>query len=197
MILVDFLKPLTVLLILTTLIACEDSTGPQGSTPAYTLELMEESFNRQCPLCISLLDELLSDDFIFYFDINDIGQEIDGFQIPASWTRDHHMRACENMFEQAYSINLNFNTTGINDPEEGVPSFEANNVQTKILVMVNSTNGYLAQGFCDFEFANDASAGHDDWKVSKWYDRTGFPDSFVVSDVRRPSTLGLILAQYY
>jgi hypothetical protein len=188
---------LTVAFALLTLIACEDSTGPQGSTPIYTLELMEESFNRQCPLCISLLDDLLSDDFVFYFDPSDVGQEIDGFQIPASWTRDHHLRACENMFEQAYSINLNFNTTDIDDPEEGAPSFEANNVLTRLLVMVDSTNGYLADGFCDFEFTNDTSAGHDDWKVSKWYDHTWSWNSSVLSSNETPTTLGKILARYY
>ncbi len=190
----NVLKPLTVLLILTTLIACDDITTPDGNTPAYVLELLEESFNRQG---ISVLDGVLSTDFVFYFDPKDVGKDVGGFIIPLSWNRDDHMTACGNMFEQAYSINFNINTTLVEDPEEGATTFEANDVPIRIVVMVDATNGFLADGFCDFELTNDDSAGYDDWKVSKWYDDTSPRVSTGLSSTGVPSSLGSILARYY
>ncbi len=186
---------ITVVFVIATLIACdEDTITPQGNTPAYVLELLEESFNRQG---ISVLDGVLSTDFVFYFDLNDVGKYIDGFEIPVSWNRDDHMRACGNMYEQAYSIDFNIVTTGIEDPEEGAITFVANNIQIRIVVMIDATNGFVATGFCNFELTNDTSAGYDDWKVSKWYDKTVSAGSAGLLSVRETSSLGSILAMFY
>jgi hypothetical protein len=105
---------LIVVFVLATLIACEDSVGPGGNSPADVLELVQESFNTRA---VSVLDGVLSDDFTFYFDPRDVGDDVGGFVIPASWGRDDHMAACENMLSQIYSIDFNINTTDVGDPE--------------------------------------------------------------------------------
>ena len=185
---------LTVVFTLTTLVACNDTISPQGNTPAYVLELLEESFNRRG---ISLLDELLSTDFVFYFNTNDVGKVIGEFTIPVSWGRDSHMEACSNMFSQAYSIDFEVVTAGVEDPEEGATTYVAKNVQITILVMVDATNGFIANGFCNFELTNDTSGGYDDWKVSEWYDRTSAGGSAGLSNTPTAKSLGLIFAMFY
>jgi len=186
---------LTVIFVLTTLVACKDDTiTPNGNTPAYVLELVEESFNRQG---ISVLDGVLSTDFVFYFDPNDVGTNIGDFSIPVSWDRDSHMEACGNMFEHAYSIDFNIVTTGIEDPEEGTTTFVANNVWIDIIVMIDPGFGYGPEGFCDFGFTNDTSAGYDDWKVNAWYDKTAVAGSAGLSSNTMSASLGVILAMFY
>jgi hypothetical protein len=192
------MKPITILTViftLTTLIACKDDTiTPQGNTPAYALELVEESFNRRG---ISVLDGVLSTDFVFYFDPNNVGDEIEGFIIPVAWGRDSHMEACSNMFSEAYSIDFDIVTESIEDPEEGATTFVTNDVQIDIRVMVDAVNGYRAKGVCDFVFVNDTSAGCDDWKVSEWYDKTASAGSVGLSATATESSFGTILAMYY
>lgn len=190
----NVLKPLAVLLILTTLIACDDAITPQGNTPAYALELIEESFNRRS---ISLLDELLSNGFVFYFDPNDIGSTVGDYEIPESWDRDDFTATCENMFSEADLIELNFNTTDVGDPEEGYIAVTLKDVPTTMLVMVTPAGGYYIEGLCDFEFANDTYGGYDNWVVGEWYDFTA--SSYFASATHNPDgvSLGCILAIYY
>jgi hypothetical protein len=191
------MRPVTLLFVvfaLATLIACNDDTiTPQGNTPADVLEILEESFNRRA---VSVLDGVLNDDFIFYFDVNDVGHEVGGYIIPASWGRDDHMAACGNMLEQVYSIDFIVNTTDIEDPEGGATVFEANHVPARLLIMVDANNGYLAQGFFDFELVYDDSAGYDDWKVSDWYDDTCPGLSGGLSSTGVEHSFGTILAMF-
>lgn len=189
----NVLKPLTVLLILTVLIACDDAVTPRGNTPAYTLELLEESFNRRA---VSLLDGVLSDDFIFYFDPVDIGSTVGDYEISESWNRDEFTATCGNMFSDAALIEINFNTTDVGDPEEGADTFVLKDVPTSLLVMVTPTGGYYAEGLCDFDFTNDTSGGYDTWVTGDWLD---FTASTLVHAADKPAekSIGYILAIYY
>ncbi len=190
----NVLKPLTVLLILTTLIACDDAITPQGNTPGYTLELIEESFNRRS---ISLLDELLSNGFVFYFDPNDVGATVGDYEIPESWSRDDFTGACENMFSEADLLELNFNTTDVGDPEEGYVAVTLKDVPTTMLVMVTPAGGYYVEGLCDFWVEDDTYGGYDNWVVGEWHDFTA--SSYFASASHNPDgvSLGCILAIYY
>ena len=190
------MKPVTLLIVvftLATLIACEDSVGPGGNSPAYVLELVEESFNRRA---VSVLDGVLSDDFIFYFNPNDVGDTIGEFVIPASWGREDHMAACSNMFDLVYSINSIIDTTDVENPEEGATTFDANQVPVQVLVMVDSVNGFATHGFFDFKLVYDDSAGYDDWKVSEWYDDTPTGSSTGLLSATGIPSFGAILAMF-
>lgn len=188
---------LIVILALVTIIACKDDTiTPRVNTPAYVLELLEGYFNRRA---VSGVDGVLSNDFVFYFDTRDVGDYVDGYGIPESWSREDIMKACANMLEQAYAVDFSVSTAHLEDPEEGSTTYEANSVQIKLLIMEDSIIGFLAQGFCGFELTNEGSAGYDDWKVSmsKWYDYTapvGYTES---SSTREGVSLGSIFARYY
>ncbi|UCE26250.1 MAG: hypothetical protein JSW52_07755 [Candidatus Coatesbacteria bacterium] len=189
----NVLKPLTVLLILTTLVACNNAITPQGNTPAYALELVEESFNRRG---LYLLDGLLSDDFVFYFDPNDVGTPVGDYEIPESWDREDFTTTCENMFLEADLLEINFNTTDVSDPEEGT-TYILKDVPMTLLVMVTPAGGYYAEGLCDFGFANDTFGGYDNWVVSERLDFTA--SSYFVNASNKPveRSLGYIIAIYY
>jgi hypothetical protein len=192
------MKPVTLLTVvftLATLIACEDSVGPGGNSPAYVLELVEESFNRRA---VSVLDGVLSPDFVFYFDPLDVGHDVGGgFIIPECWGWDEYMQACSNMLEQVYSIDFNVNTTDVGDPEEGATTFEANHVPMRILIMIDSVNGFLAEGFFDFELVYGDSAGYDDWKVTEWRDDTAIERTTGLPSATAPASFGTILASFH
>jgi hypothetical protein len=193
------MKPITILTIvftLTTFIACKDggTTPETGNSPAYVLEVLEESFNKRD---VSGVDGVVSDNFVFYFDTRDVGDYVDGYEIPKYWDREDFMKACANMLEQAYAVDFSVSTANLEDPEEGSTTYEAYNVQIKLLIMEDSINGFLASGFCDFELKNEGSAGYDDWKVSKWYDHTA-PEGYVeLSNMREGVSLGSIFARFY
>jgi hypothetical protein len=173
--------------------ACDEegSTTPTlGRTPAQVLEALERAFlDRDA----ELLGELLDTDFTFYFDQNDIGDDVGGYIIPVSWGREDMLTACGNMITEAYSIDIHLTTTQIEDPEEGSTEYVACNIMVRLLVMVDSMNGFQAQGPCDFGFVNDDSAGYDDWSIVDWWDRTAATGMFESTDT--PS-LGEILALY-
>jgi len=38
--------------------------------------------------------------------------------------------------------------------------------------MVDATNGFMADGFCDFEFEDTGSGRPDNWVINDWWDKT-------------------------
>ncbi|UCE26715.1 MAG: hypothetical protein JSW52_10265 [Candidatus Coatesbacteria bacterium] len=193
------MRPVTILaviFVLTTLMACTDTVAPRINTPAQVLEFLEESFNRQE---LSVLYKYLRSDFVFYFDPDNVGDEIDGFTIPVSWDRYNIFGACSNMFEEAYSIDFEVVTAGVGDPDDEATTYSAYNVQIRLVVMTDALNGHLADGYCDFEFIYNGPSGYGGygWEVSKWYDRTSPIGSTGLSNNTTPKSLGLILAYYY
>ncbi|UCE26719.1 MAG: hypothetical protein JSW52_10290 [Candidatus Coatesbacteria bacterium] len=187
---------IAVVLILTTLTACTDTVAPRVNTPAQVLEFLEESFNRGG---ISILDGVLSADFVFYFDQNDVGDVIDDFIIPVSWDREAHLEACGNMFGQAHSIDFEVVTDGLENPDEGTNTYEAYNVFIDLTVMVDATNGYRARGVCDFELTYNESVSNNDvgWEITNWYDKTLQPCTESLPSNIMEVSLGLILATFY
>jgi len=173
--------------------ACDDggtTLPPFGNTPAQVLEALERAFQERDA---ELLGQLLDTDFTFYFDPNDVGKEVGDYTIPESWGREDMLTACGNMITEAYSIDIRLTSTEVGEPDEGATEFLANNVQIRLLVMEDPVYGALAQGFCDFGFVNDDSAGYDDWTIIDWWDRTAVSGTFESTE---ESSLGEILALY-
>jgi hypothetical protein len=167
--------------------ACDDAgttTPPLGNTPAQILEALERAFQERDA---ELLDGLLDYGFTFHFDPRDVGTEVGDYTIPDSWDEEDFLAVCGNMITEAYSIDISIITSQVDDPDEGITEFTATDVQVRLLVMIDAVSGCLAQGFCDFGFVNDDSAGYDDWTIIDWWDRTS----------EGLWSLGLILVQYY
>lgn len=147
-----------------------DEPPPGLDTPAGVVEYIEDAYNTRD---IDAYKECLSPNFTFYFDPNDVGQDVEGFEIPASWGYDDEVSAVANMFYELYDINLSIASspiTGINPSE---PEFEAFNIKINLLVMVDATNGYRAEGPVDFTFESYyTEKGEKLWRVKDWWDRT-------------------------
>jgi hypothetical protein len=166
------------------------------TSPANVLENVEISFN-QCN--VDLLKAMLSTNFVFYFDPDDVGQRVPGsyYIIPESWSYTVFWQAVNNMFTKAYSISLTIPTGGVGTPGENETKYRADNISINLTVMVDELNGYRAdQGFCNFAFESyDSEAGKKCWRLSAWWDRTAVPAAGLGLGLA-PTSLGRILSLF-
>ncbi len=185
-------------LALVALISCDEETAsyyPDLSSPYGVLTELVYCFNNhQEDGIINRMDAVLSPNFIFYFDPEDVGDYVGYYEIPVFWTKTELMSAVRNMFNQAYSIELQIpildeSEDAFGKPGEGDTAFTRINVYVNLLLMVDESNGYQAQGFCDFEFGKDGSGN---WPITIWWDRT-----VMVLMTTSPVSLGKILAFFY
>ena len=126
-------------------------TYPEATSPANVLKNVELSFNQRNA---GLLDGVLSKGFVFYFDPDDVGQHPPGggYIIPESWSRAEFTGAVSNMFKKAYSVSLSIPTASVGEPDPNETTYDAENINIKLLVMVDELNGYIADnGYCNFE----------------------------------------------
>ncbi len=184
-------------LALVALVSCDEETAsyyPDLSSPYGTMVELEYCFNHnQEADIINRMDAVLSPDFVFYFDPDDVGTFVGDYEIPVSWTKTEMMSAIRNMFNQAHSIALHIpilygGEDAFGKPDEGDTTFIRTNVTVDLLVMIDESNGYQAQGFCDFEFTKDGSGN---WPITTWWDKTG---GALLSPM--PTPLGIILAMF-
>jgi hypothetical protein len=182
-------------------LACEDrvhaptpTPEPTGAeSPAEALEAVELSFNERA---IKVLASALSEDFVFYFDPRDVGSNPPGsqYRIPESWSYTEFWQALNNMFRQAYSINLAIPTGRVGSPGENETTYKAENVRISLLVMIDSLNGFIADGgYCNFAFERyDAASGKKYWRLTGWWDRSS--EFFDAYPALTPTSVGKILA---
>jgi hypothetical protein len=195
---------ITLAIVSVLILACGEEEGVtkpaperlEPTTPAYVLRNVEIAFNQRD---INLLKAMLSEDFVFYFDPRDVGGSPPGkpnIIIPESWSYTEHVRASENMFNQAYRIDLSIATSGVGTPGENETTYLAENINLSIIVMVDDLTGFIADnGYCNFEFERyEAPSGKKYWRLINWWDRTsqGYDANPGVS----PTSLGRILCLY-
>jgi hypothetical protein len=148
---------------------------PGLDSPAGVAALIQEAYMTRD---LDLYKACLSPNFTFYFDPNNIGEDVDGYIIPDSWGYDDEVDAIANMFDNAYDIDLTIVTANIGKPDPSDEGFSAPNVAIDLLVMVDPTNGFQAEGPVDFDFEsypNPEDPSKKLWRVRKWWDRTWKP----------------------
>jgi hypothetical protein len=153
----------------------EDPKAPPiMNSPANVLKTVEIAYNQRN---IQYYKDALSGDFVFYFDPDDVGQNPpgSGYVIPETWSYTSDWQATFNMFQKAFSISLTIPTKNVGTPEPEATKFSADNVNIKLLVMIDELNGYIAnQGYCNFEFEKYQNELNEDrWRLTKWWDNTG------------------------
>ena len=183
-------------------VACGEEEGitppPEGveaTTPANCLKLVEVSFNQRN---VNYLKASLSTDFVFYFDPDDVGTKPPGsnYVIPKSWEYTVFWQACQNLFEKAYSISLMIPTASVGTPAPNQTTYNVENINVKLLVMIDEVNGYLADsGYCNFRFERyESESGKKLWHLTKWWDNTAAPRD--ANPGVEPASLGRILALF-
>ena len=184
-------------------LACGEEEGvtptgpdhPVPTTPVNVLKNVVISFNQRD---INLLKAMVSTNFVFHFDPRDVGNRPPGseYVIPESWSYTEFWHALNNMFGQAYSINLSISTSGVGTPGENEATYEADNVKISLLVMISELSGFIAkEGYCNFEFERyEGASGKKYWRLTKWWDRTSeFFDGYPGVE---GASLGRVLALY-
>lgn len=122
---------------------------------------------------INLYKKALSPNYVFYFNPSDVGQIVNGYEIPQSWTYQEDYEATKNMFSQAYQLKLDF-ITPMGEPEPNEETYYTQNKVINLLLMVDEQNGYRTdKGYCDFEFEKYYNSNNQPrWRLKKWYDHT-------------------------
>ena len=158
----------------------------EPSEPKYALANVELAFGY---MNADLLDSCLDRGFKFYFDLNDVNEEANGYVIPEYWSKADILQAAGNMFARVYATSLSNNWRTIGSPAPSENTYFVSGVALRIVVMVDAINGYAVNdGTCDYEFAQDVEGA---WRLTRWKDRSrecGCIDPF---------TLGRLLAGYY
>jgi hypothetical protein len=176
--------------------ACDDGGTPPPPPPYDIIEIIECIEDSFLARDTEDLKHRIHSDFTFYFDPEDVGEEIGGYIIPRSWVRDEFIGAAGNMFDMAYSIDIKIDTSVIDDPLTDDNTYTAADVPIDFLVMTDEVNGYMAQGTCTFELRgeyNQNSEKH--WCVTAWRDFTspGISGSRGIT----PSSFGRILIRFH
>ena len=195
-------KTLTLLLFLAPAFfgACGDEEPPPGpqpvvmNTPAAVLENVEYSWDHRD---IDLFKATLSTNFVFYFNPNDVGSEVNGYIIPTSWNYQEMTTAVGNMLAEVYSVSLRIPTENVGTPPSGATTYEVDNVNISFLLYVTEDDGFkVDSGYCNFEF--EKYLGADEkyyWRLTKWRDFTA--QSYMASAAGvTPTSLGKVLALY-
>lgn len=147
-----------------------EEAAPEFGSPAGVVEMIEVAYTNGD---IELYKECLSQNFTFYFDPNNVGDDVEGYIIPDSWGYDEEVIAVGNMFDNAYSVNLSITTANMGEPEPTDSTYTAYNINIVLLVMVDSQNGFRATGPVDFEFESYLNDKNEkQWRVRNWWDRT-------------------------
>jgi hypothetical protein len=182
-------------------LACGEEEGvtptvpehPVPTTPVNVLKNVAISFNQRD---INLLKAMLSEGFVFYFDPRDVGSNPPGsqYRIPESWSYTEFWQALNNMFREAYSINLSIPTSRVGTPGENETTYKAENVTISLLVMIDELNGFIANaGYCNFAFERyDSASGKKYWRLTGWWDRSS--EFFDAYPALTPTSVGKILA---
>ncbi len=167
---------------------------PEATSPANVLKNVEISFNQHDA---GLIDDMLSKEFVFYFDPDDVGQQAPGgnqYVIPETWSRAEFTAAVSNMFKEAYSVSLTIPTVKVGEPRPEETTYKAININIKLLVMVDEINGFLADtGYCNFQFERyESEKGEKLWRLTKWWDNTS--SSYDANPALVGSSFGKVLA---
>jgi hypothetical protein len=168
-------------------------TPPSLTSPAGTIELIEESFSNAD---IDELGKCFAADFTFHFDEDDVGKQVGEYIIPESWTSDDFFNAVDSMFGDAYAIDASFSTSNVGTPGADDTVFTADKVLMQFIVMVDPVTGYVAQGAVTFELMAEYNEKNEkEWLVTAWRDFTSTTEPGG-SDISEES-FGEILARYH
>jgi hypothetical protein len=156
-----------------TVINGDTPVTPDYTSPAKVLKTVQLSFNETE---INCLKRALSPTFVFYSDPEEIGRaKPDGNsrRPPPCYNYTEFWNIAYDMFNRAYDISLSIHAGGVGEPAPEENTYNAGNVELSLLVMADEKSGYLADGYCHFEFEKyKDEQGRELWRITKWWDKT-------------------------
>jgi hypothetical protein len=139
-----------------------EGQNPDLSTPELALEFLENSYNGYNPGGVQFL---LDEEFVFYFNENEVGDIVDGHVMPGSWNNYDEVRCSEKLLDTDNAVFLNLETAGA-PPGQG-DYVESDWLYYSLDVSDADGNNYHAEGQAKFAFARDADKG---WLIRTWFD---------------------------
>lgn len=180
-------------------LSCKDAVSPEpgldytAETPRKCLIALVYAINAREA---GLYSAMLTPGFVFYFDERDVGTNINGYTIPASWSYEEESRAIANMllpYEEGgpYRLEAYTDTYEIDDPPEGSDEFQISELFFRLIIYLNE-HYEMDQGYDrnDLIFVKVTDGGETYWQISEWVNYSVNPDE---SDF----TLGTIKAYFY
>ena len=137
---------------------------------------------------------IFTDDFIFYFDEDDVGVSWPGIEIPEYWELSDFSIAVESIFINSPKYTISVREEYIGDVPEGATDFETAEIWFDGLFYLDEQSATGPGGMVTFTFAKiDTGSGYS-WIITEWRDFTNYYSS---EGGRRPWTLGESLAYFY
>jgi hypothetical protein len=163
-------SPLTFFVALALLGGCfslPPGTPPDLSSPYNTLSHLVNSYVN---LDDGGVDLILDDDFIFYFDEDDVGRDPgNGYRIPLEgWGRYSELIATRNMFAEAERIEFDeFKLEDMEPLPEGATFYTSGWIEYRFRHYYNEEDDkYIVSGHARFELEKRG----DDWLITRWAD---------------------------
>lgn len=155
-------------------LSCKDPVSPDPvyfpASPEECVYYLEKAFNSRD---IVMFKAILTPDFTFWFNPIDVGSDVHGYIIPASWDYDEENRAIGNMYRTAYDISMQLPENDIGTPPEGATEYTASDIGVSLVVMENEENGFIAnRGTLEFTFEKTNNGGEYYWRLTDWKDYT-------------------------
>jgi len=145
-----------------------------NNSPINVLRNVERSYNT---MDYDLYKSCLSNNYVFYFNPNDVGEIVQGYEIPVTWNRVEDLESAYHMFGQAYSITMSIPTEAVGEPGPSDKTWRADNITISLTLLTSPGNGLrIGAGYCNFEFERyDVNVGtkvEHRWRLSRWWDYT-------------------------
>lgn len=162
-------SPLTFFFALALLAGCftlPPGPGPDLSIPYKTLAYLRDSY---LLFDANGVDYTLDDDFIFYFDADDVDRFVNGYRIPfEGWERYLEYIATQNMFADADIMNLYLDLKEMEPLPEGATTYASGWLSYTIkFYPLSQDDFYYCNGETYFELAKTDG----EWKITLWRDR--------------------------
>ncbi|MCP4231789.1 MAG: hypothetical protein GY771_16795 [bacterium] len=179
-------------------LSCKNAVSPDpgldytADTPRKCIQTLEYALNARE---ILLYGAMLSTDFTFYFDDDDVGTLVDGYTIPKSWGYEEECRAVANMLRPygdggALKVEAFAYTEDMGDPPDDSDFYFTSDVYFRLEVKINSMWG--VSNYDDdhyFEFTKTTDNGDSYWLMAEWRNYHELADY--------GDTIGFIKAYFY
>jgi hypothetical protein len=184
------------------LVGCDQAVLPADpyegmGTPGNTLAKFEMTFveaNKDKSRGKEFMS-LFSDDFVFYFDEDDVGVSWPGYEIPEYWELSDFLITITSIFTNSPQYSMEVGEEYIGDVPEGSTDFESAKIWFEGRMYVDEYDGVTApSGLVSFGFTRLDTEYGVRWVITEWRD---FTNDYSSGGGRRPWTLGESFAYFY
>jgi|GEM_PF-759246 len=194
-------RAIIIFVVVILLVGCDQAVLPgdpyEGmDTPEKTLAKFETTFvetNKDKSRGKEFMS-LFSDDFVFYFDEDDVGVSWPGYEIPEYWEFSDFSITITSIFTNSPQYSMEVGEEYIGDVPEGATTFTTPEIWFDGLFYLDYHSATGPSGPVTFTFSKIDTGNGYAWVITEWRD---FTNDYQSEGGRRPWTLGETLAYFY